>query len=70
MGPLAKIWQIVGGARKGQEENLEFTVLDMLKLIEQTDVLVGQENSTCLYEWRVNILEKIIKCVKKYKEHL
>lgn len=60
MGPLAKIWQVVGGARKGQEE----------KLIEQTDVLVGQENSTCLYEWRVNILEKIIKCVKKYKEHL
>lgn len=70
MGPLAKNWQIVGGARKGPEENLEFTVLDMLKLIEQTDVLVGQENSTCLYEWRVNILEKIIKCVKKYKEHL
>lgn len=60
MGPLAKIWQVVGGARKGQEE----------KLIEQTDVLVGQENSSCLYEWRVNILEKIIKCVKKYKEHL
>lgn len=70
MEPLAIIWQVVVGAREGQEENFEFTVLDMLKLIEQTKVLVGQDNSTCLYEWRINILEKIIMCVKKYKEHL
>lgn len=47
MGPLAKFWQVVGGARKGQEENFVFTVLDMQKLIEQTNVFVGQENSTC-----------------------
>lgn len=70
MGPLAKIWQAVDGARKGQEENSEFTVLDMLKLVEQTVVLVGQANATCLYERRVNFLAKIMKGVKKAKEHL
>jgi hypothetical protein len=70
MGPLAKMWQATDGARKGQEENAKFSVLDMLKLLEQTVVLVGQANATCLYERRVNFLAKIMKGVKKAKEHL
>jgi hypothetical protein len=53
MEPLAKMWQATDGARKGQEENAEFSVLDMLKLIEQTVVIVSQANATCLYERRV-----------------
>lgn len=48
MGPLAEIWQTVDGKQKGQEKNSEFIVLNTLKLIEQTVVLVGQANATCL----------------------
>lgn len=60
MGPLAKIWQAVDWARKGQKENSEFTVLDILKLIVQTVIIVRQVNATCVYERRFNFLTKII----------
>ena len=68
MGPLAKIWMAIDGARKWQEQNNDFTVIDMLKLVEQTVILVGQANATCLYERRLNFLSKIMKGVKKAKE--
>ena len=70
MGPLVKIWSAIDGARKGQEENDKFSVMDMLKLVEQVVVLVGQANATCLYERRLNFLAKIMKGVKKAKEQL
>jgi ribosomal protein L30/L7E len=49
MGPLLKIWSVIDGAREGQEENDNFSVMDMLKKVEQVVVLVGQANATCLY---------------------
>jgi hypothetical protein len=58
MGPLVKIWSAIDGARKGQEENDNFSVMDMLKLVEQVVVLVGQANATCLYERRLNFLAR------------
>nr|XP_022313740.1 uncharacterized protein LOC111118515 [Crassostrea virginica] len=70
MGPLVKVWSAIDGARKGQEENNEFSIMDMLKLVEQVVVLVGQANATCLYERRLNFLAKIMKGVKKAKEQL
>ncbi|XP_055998702.1 uncharacterized protein LOC130047476 [Ostrea edulis] len=67
MGPLVKVWSAIDGARKGQEENDNFSVMDMLKLVEQ---VVGQANATCLYERRLNFLAKIMKGVEKAKEQL
>lgn len=42
----------------------------MLKLREQTVVLVGQANATCLYKRRVNFLAKITKGFQYAKDHL
>ena len=56
MGPLVKVWSAIDETRKGQEENNEFSILDMLKLVEKVVVLVGQANATCLYERRLNFL--------------
>ena len=35
MGPLVKVWSAIDGARKGQEENNVFSIMDVLKLVEE-----------------------------------
>lgn len=67
---MSKIWQTVKGKQKGQENNSEFVVLNILKLREQTVVLFGKANATCLYKRRVNFLAKIIKGFQNAKYHL
>jgi hypothetical protein len=42
IGPLVKIWSAIDGARKGQEKNDNFSVMDMLKLVEQVNIEVEQ----------------------------
>ena len=70
MGPLVKVWSVIEEAWKGQEENNEFSIMDMLKLEARVVLLVGQTNTTCLHERWLNFLAKIMKEVKKAKEQL
>lgn len=52
MGPLVKVWLAIDGARKGQEESNEFSVMDTLKFVEQVVIYVGQANACCLLQNR------------------
>lgn len=69
-GPLVKIWQAVDGARKGQEENSVFTVLKHAETGRTNNCFIRSSNATCLHERHVNFLAKVMKGVKKAKEHL
>ena len=50
------------------KESSAMNIEQMAELIEKTVVLLGQVNTTCLYERRVNWLAKIFKSVGTAKQ--
>ena len=66
MGPLSQIWEELDGYQEGATSKM--TVPELAELVEKTIVVIGQINTACLYERRLNFLAKIMKSVKNAKK--
>ena len=59
MGPLSKIWATVESAKNSQDEQVEVSLGDMLRYLDQTVVLLGQAYNNISYTRRFNVLKQI-----------
>ena len=57
MGPLSKIWITVESAEKSKEDQVEVSLGDMLRYLDQAVVLLGQVYNNISYVRRFNVLK-------------
>ena len=69
MGPLSKIWATVESAKNSQDEQVEVSLGDMLRYLDQTAVLLGQAYNNTSYTRRFNVLKKITGDPRKTKKN-
>lgn len=65
MGPVSRIWEELDKAHEGHTSTMD--IEDVVKLLENTILMIGQVNVACLYERRIDFLAKILKSTKKEK---
>ena len=49
MGPLSKVWHALESATTAPDDEADLTIEDLLNLVQQTLLLVGQTNNTISY---------------------
>ena len=69
MGPLSKIWATVESAKNSQDEQVEVSLGDMLRYLDQTAVLLGQAYNNTSYTRRFNVLKQITGDPRKTKKN-
>ena len=57
MDPLSKIWITVESAKNSKEEQVEVSLGDMLRYLDQAAVLLGQVYNNISYVRRFNVLK-------------
>ena len=68
MCPLSKIWATVESAKNSEDEQVEVSLGDMLRYLDQTVVLLGQAYNNISYTRRFNIVKQITGDPRKIKK--
>ena len=67
MGPLSKLWHALESATTAPDDEVDLTIEDLLNLVRQTALLVGQTNNTISYHSRLSALVGAMKSFSQAK---
>ena len=67
MGPLSKEWHDLESATTAPDDEVALTIEDLLNLVQQTVLLVGQTNNTISYHRRLSALAGAMKSSSQAK---
>ena len=67
MGPLSKVWHALESATTAPDDETDLTIQDLLNLVQQTVLLVGQNNNTISYHRRLSALARAMKSSSQAK---
>ena len=56
MGPIAKLWKILEGAKQAEDEAVQTSVNELLFFVEQIVLLLGKSSNAITYHRRLNVL--------------
>ena len=56
MGPLSKVWHALESATTAPDDDTDLNIEDLLNLVQQAVLLVGQTNNTISYHRRLSAL--------------
>ena len=70
LGSLSRLWKGLEDMKNVPDDTVPVPVEDLIKLIEQTALLLGQASNSILYSRRLQILKTLIKDPKKAKNIL
>ena len=68
MGPLSKIWTTAESAKNSQDEQVEVSLGELLRYLDQSVVLLCQAYNNISYTRRFNIMEQITGDPRKIKK--
>ena len=67
MGPLSKVWHALESGTTAPDDEVALTIEDLLNLVQQTVLLVGQTNDTISYHRRLSALAGAMKSSSQAK---
>ena len=67
MGPLWKVWHALESATTAPDDEADLTIEDLLNLVQQTVLLVGQTNNAISYHRRLSALAGAMKSSSQAK---
>ena len=67
MGPLSKLWHALESANTAPDDEVDLNIEDLLNLVQQTVLLVGQTNNTISYHSRLSALVGAMKSFSQAK---
>ena len=67
MGPLSKVWHALESATTAPDDEADLTIEDLLNLVQQTVLLVGQTNNTISYHTQLRAFAGTMKSSSKAK---
>ena len=70
MGPLSKLWNVLEGAKKAEEDPAQISINGLLYYAEQTVLLLGQSSNAITYHRRFNVLGSVMNSEYKVKSML
>ena len=54
MGSLPKLWSILEGAKRAEEDAVQISINDLLHCVKQTILLLGQSSTEITYHRKLN----------------
>ena len=70
MVPLSKLWNILEGAKRAEEDAAQISINDLLHYVEQTVFLLGQSSNAITYHRRLNVLGSVMNSQYQVKSML
>ena len=70
MGPIAKLWKILEGAKQAEDEAVQTSVNELLFFFEQIVLLLGKSSNAITYHRRLNVLGCIMNSQYQVKTML
>ena len=70
MSPLSKLWNILEGTKRAEEDTVQISINDLLHYVEQNVLLLGQTSNAITYHRRLNVLGSVVNSQYRVKTML